>query len=125
MLIFRLSGGRIGNQLGTVRILVLTTIGKRSGQKRSVPLAAVTYGKEFIVVASFGGSPKNPSWFLNLKHNPSVIIQVGTKVYKANTLIVEIGHERYEVLWKLALKTFNGFSTYRSCLIYTSDAADE
>ena len=113
MLIFRVSGGRVGNQLGTVRILVLTTIGRKSGQKRNVPLAAVTYGNDFIVVASFGGSPKNPSWFVNLKQNPLVNVQVGTKVYEADTWIVETTDERYEVLWKLALKTFNGFAAYR------------
>jgi deazaflavin-dependent oxidoreductase (nitroreductase family) len=111
--IFQLSGGRIGNQLGKVRILLLTTVGSKSGQKRSVPLAAVTYGNYFIVVASFGGSPKNPSWFVNLRQNPLVIVQVGTKVHQADTWIVETTDKRYEVLWGLALKAFNGFETYR------------
>ena len=111
--ILQLSRGRIGSQLGTVHILLLTTIGRKTGKKRSVPLAAISYGNNFIVVASFGSNPKNPGWFVNLKHNPSVTIQVGTKIQKADTWIVEAADKRYESFWTLALKTHNGFATYR------------
>ncbi len=111
--LLQLSRGRIGYQLGTVRILLLTTIGRKTGQKRIVPLAAISYGNDFIVVASFGGHPKNPSWFVNLKHNPSVTVQVGNSIQKADTWIVETTDKRYEGLWALALNTYNGFATYR------------
>jgi deazaflavin-dependent oxidoreductase (nitroreductase family) len=96
-----------------VRILLLTTIGRKTGQKRSVPLAAISYGNDFIVVASFGGHPKNPSWFVNLKHNPSVTVQVGNSIQKADAWIVEATDKRYEGFWALALTTYNGFATYR------------
>ena len=72
--IYRISRGRVGKQLGTVSFLLLTTTGRKSGKKRSVPLTAVPHGAKYILVASFGGSPTPPAWLTNILQDPAVQI---------------------------------------------------
>ena len=59
------------------RARLLTTIGRKSGQPRTAPLIYLRRGDAFVVVASQGGSAKNPAWYLNLRDNPQVTIQIG------------------------------------------------
>ena len=77
-LIYQLSGGRVGTHWKGITFILLTTVGKKSGKLRRAPLAAIPYGKSYVVVASFGGSQVNPSWFANLKHN--AIAQIHKKI---------------------------------------------
>ena len=82
--LYRATGGRLG---GTWRVgaalrkpapvCLLTTIGRKSGEPRTAPLIYLRDGQRFIVVASQGGSPRHPAWYLNLQANPAVTIQVG------------------------------------------------
>lgn len=84
--LYRATGGRLG---GTWRIgagmrkpapvCLLTTIGRKSGEPRTAPLIYLRDGEDFVVVASQGGLPKHPAWYLNLRDNPQVTIQVGTQ----------------------------------------------
>jgi deazaflavin-dependent oxidoreductase (nitroreductase family) len=68
--IYRTSGGRIGARLGGLDMLLLTTVGRRSGQLRTLPLACFADGADLIVVASNGGSDRHPAWWLNLQKTP-------------------------------------------------------
>jgi len=111
--IYRISRGRIGQQLGTVRFLLLTTTGSKSGKKRSVPLASVPYGSDYILVASFGGSPVDPAWVINIRQNPAVEIRVGITRYQAKATIIETTDSRYEDMWGKATTIFEGFNNYR------------
>jgi F420H(2)-dependent quinone reductase len=77
--LYRLSGGRVMGKMGKAPILLLTTIGRKSGQKRSVPLLYLEDIGRFVIVASLGGAPKHPAWFLNLEANPMVELQVGSR----------------------------------------------
>jgi F420H(2)-dependent quinone reductase len=64
--LYRASGGRIGSRIGAGRVLLLTTIGRRSGRRRTAPLAYLADGERLVVVAAFGGADVHPGWFLNL-----------------------------------------------------------
>ena len=75
-IIFRLSGGRVGVSAGGMRMLILTTRGRRSGKARSVPLGYILDGVSFVVIASYGGSAAHPAWYLNLLSEPRGFVQV-------------------------------------------------
>jgi F420H(2)-dependent quinone reductase len=63
--------------LRTMQVLLLTTIGRSSGEPRTVPLPYFTYDGRTFVVASFAGGDKHPLWFLNLRARPEVTVQIG------------------------------------------------
>jgi deazaflavin-dependent oxidoreductase (nitroreductase family) len=94
--IYRISRGRVGKQLGKAPILLLTTTGRKSGTKRSVPLSAIPYGLKYILVASFGGSPVHPAWLINIRQNPAVNIRVGSTVKQAKASIIQTTDTGYE-----------------------------
>jgi F420H(2)-dependent quinone reductase len=64
--LYRVSGGRIGGRIGAGRVLLLTTVGRRSGRPRTAPLAYLPDGGRLVVIAAFGGADVHPAWFLNL-----------------------------------------------------------
>src|SRR5918994_5462186 len=66
VLVYRLTGGRIGRRLVNNDMLLLTTCGARTGRKHTVPLLYLRDGETLVVIASWGGRPKNPHWFTNL-----------------------------------------------------------
>src|SRR3990172_32906 len=74
---YRLSGGLIGGRFGRVRMLLLTTTGRKSGRPRTTPLLYLEDGGNLVVIASNGGNPNHPAWWLNLKSNPLAKVQVG------------------------------------------------
>lgn len=78
--LYRRSGGRFGRSMGDFEVCLLTTVGRRSGQPRTTPLAGFRFGPGLVVVASNGGSERPPAWYLNLVADPSVQVQVGTDV---------------------------------------------
>lgn len=111
--IYRISRGRVGKQLGTVRFLLLTTTGRRSGKKRSVPLTAIPYGAKYILVASFGGSPVHPAWLTNILQNPAVQIRIGARVKQAKASIIDTTDPGYEEMWEKAVATYGGYDNYK------------
>ena len=74
--IYRLTGGRVGATIGGMRMLILTTKGRRSGKYRKVPLGYFMDDDSYVVIASYGGSPRNPAWYLNLLSEPRAVVQV-------------------------------------------------
>ena len=75
--VVRVSGGRIGWDIGGMPVLDLTTTGRKSGQPRSTLLTApLREGDGYVVVASRGGDDKHPAWFLNLRDNPRVEVAI-------------------------------------------------
>ena len=111
--IYRISRGRVGKQFGKVAILLLTTTGRKSGKKRSVPLTAIPYGANFILVASFGGSPVHPAWLINILQNPAVHIRVGSIVKQAKASIIDTTDPGYEEMWEKAVATYGGYDNYK------------
>ena len=109
--VYRWSGGKIGGKLGQLPILLLTTTGRKSGQPRTWPLGFIRDGERLIIVASAGGEPKHPAWYLNLRANARVVVRLGdeTTTMHAETVI---GAERAR-LWNRLTTVFPGFAEYQ------------
>ena len=95
--IYRLSGGRLGVTIGGMGMLILTTTGRRSGKPRAVPLGYMMENDSYIVIASYGGSARNPAWYLNLLNEPRAFVQV--KGHKVAVTAQRIDAEAREQLW--------------------------
>lgn len=77
--LYRISGGVIGGKIVGLPVLLLTTTGRKSGQLRTRPLCYFPDGNDYIIIASNGGSDSHPSWYHNIKANPSVSILLKRK----------------------------------------------
>ncbi|HWA80678.1 MAG TPA: nitroreductase family deazaflavin-dependent oxidoreductase [Acetobacteraceae bacterium] len=95
----------------TVPSLLLTTTGRKSGEKFIFPLFYGRTGNSYIIVASKGGAPEHPGWYRNLLANPDVEVQVGTKTFRAKARTVT-GTERAQ-LWNEALKFWPPYADYQ------------
>ena len=109
--IYRLTGGRFVGRVGKAPILLLTTIGRRSGQPRTAPLLYLRDGERLGIVASFGGHPKHPVWYLNLTANPNVRVQVGREKFAATAHTADAADR--ERLWPLFVEMYPGYAGYR------------
>jgi F420H(2)-dependent quinone reductase len=76
-LLYRASGGRIGGRLWDLPVVLLTTTGRRSGKRRTVPLCSLRDGGDVVVIASYGGLDRPPAWWLNLEANPAAELLEG------------------------------------------------
>ena len=106
------SGGREANTLRGVPIIVLTSVGARSGKLRKTPLMRVEHDGEYAVVASKGGAPEHPTWYHNLVAHPHVELQDGavTRDYEATELS---GPER-DVWWERAVAVWPDYAQYQT-----------
>lgn len=91
--LYRQLGGRF---VGGDNVLLLTTVGRKTGKMRTSPLMKLAAGNDLLVSASAGGSSRHPEWFLNLKDNPNVNVQVGTLVEPRRARVTD-GSERDEL----------------------------
>lgn len=110
--VLRLTGGRttLTSFLAGLPVVVLTTIGARSGLPRSLPVAAMRDGSRIILIASAFGKPKNPSWYHNLIANPQAQVQVNGMDYSCQAYETE-GEERSRY-WDQAVALYAGFALY-------------
>jgi deazaflavin-dependent oxidoreductase (nitroreductase family) len=84
---FRANGGKVGGPFAGRTLLLLHTIGAKSGQARINPVAFVTEGDRLVIIASKGGSPTNPDWFYNVLANPLVTVETGNEQFKARATV--------------------------------------
>ncbi len=108
---YRLTGGAIGGSLAGRPILLLTTPGRKSGRRRTTPLQYFEDGGNMIVIASNGGNPRHPVWWLNLERNPEAEVQVRNEKSRVRAEKAE-GEER-ERLWEAAVETYSGYADYQ------------
>jgi deazaflavin-dependent oxidoreductase (nitroreductase family) len=106
--LYRATGGRYPSYLGTIASAPLMTEGAKSGQPREVQLAYFHDGPDPILIASYGGGPKNPQWYHNLKTNPEC--QLGDEKFVATEVT---DPEEYERLFGLAELVYAGYGDYR------------
>jgi F420H(2)-dependent quinone reductase len=106
--LYRLSGGRLGGK----NIVLLTTIGKKSGQPRTKPLFHLKEGTSYFVFASAGGDPKNPAWYNNLAANPKVTLEDHGRTIAGVASTVE-GAERARI-WQILLRKAPNFGAYET-----------
>jgi len=86
---FRANEGKVGGQFKGAPLLLLTTTGAKSGLTRTNPLAYLSDGDRYVIIASFAGAPKNPPWFHNLLANSNVTVEVGTQRFAARAQVVK------------------------------------
>ena len=111
--IYKASGGRIGGKFpGGAPVCLLTTIGRKSGEERTVALLYLRDGDDLVVVASQGGMPKNPGWYHNLVAEPKVTIQVKKDVgrFVARTA----NDEEKAELWPRLVAVYKGYDDYQA-----------
>ena len=106
-----------GTQAGTLRdtgqpIIVMTTLGHKSGKVRKVPLMRVEHKGEYAIVASKGGAPTNPEWVNNLLADPNVTIQDGPAPFDAVVRLAS-GQERAE-WWDRSVAAFSNYAEYQA-----------
>ena len=73
--VYEKTGGRVGGNLAGLRMLLLTTTGRKSGKQYTTPLACFSDGADLVVVASNNGQDRHPAWWLNLEHTPEVDVR--------------------------------------------------
>jgi deazaflavin-dependent oxidoreductase (nitroreductase family) len=108
--VYRLTGGKIGGQIGKLPVLLLTTIGRKSGQVRTQPLAYTQVGDGYAVIASKGGAAQHPLWYLNLRANPLAEVTVGRETRRVRARDAQ-GEER-ERLWRAFADLYPGYDRY-------------
>jgi deazaflavin-dependent oxidoreductase (nitroreductase family) len=108
--VYRLTGGKVGGRLGKLSVLLLTTIGRRSGRPRTQPLVYTQVGDGYAVIASKGGAARHPLWYLNLLENPAAVVTVGRETRNVRARDAE-GDER-EHLWRLLADLYPGYDRY-------------
>lgn len=102
---FRANNGAVDAALGGFfagkPVLILHNTGVKTGKQRLNPLVFADHDKSYVVAATKGGSPRHPHWFLNVRANPEVVVEVGTEKFPAKATIVEDGPYRDELYAKL------------------------
>ena len=93
-----------------VPTLLLTTRGRKSGKPRRTPLIYGRDGDDYVVMASYGGAPKHPDWYVNLTADPEVIIQAGPDVLRATASTA--GDDRRDALWALMAGIWPAYDEY-------------
>jgi deazaflavin-dependent oxidoreductase (nitroreductase family) len=92
-------------------VLLLTTTGRKSGKERTVPLLYLGDGENMVVVASNGGTPKHPAWWLNLEANPEATVEIGSR--KLWVRVEKASPEEKKRLWPRLVAMYGGYETYR------------
>jgi len=110
-LLIRLSRGRLGSKLGAQTILILHTIGRKSGQERAIPIAYFDYEGKYLIVASNWGKDKNADWYLNLKKTPQARLEINGKVVSAAAR--EAQGDEYNRLWKFVTECHPPYLNYQ------------
>ena len=101
----------IGGGKGMVPTLLLTTTGRKSGRELTLPLIFGRSGQDYVVVASKGGAPNHPAWYLNLEANPTVQVQVKADKFTARAHTAS-GAERAK-LWKTMVEIYAPYEDYQ------------
>jgi len=112
--LLRLTGGRFGSNLLGMPVLELTTIGRKSGQPRSVMLTSpMTDGDAIVVVASAGGNDDNPAWLLNVRANPDVEVALKGKSKQKMKAHIATADERAR-LWPQITSKYKNYGQYQT-----------
>lgn len=110
---YKVSGGRLGGTfLQGAPVALLTTIGRKSGEPRVSPLLFLRDGDRVVLVASQGGRANNPMWYLNLKANPKVSVQIKKEVLELTARdATEAERAQY---WPQLVSMYSSFDDYQS-----------
>ncbi len=109
--VYRRSGGALGGSIRGAPILLLTTTGRKSGKPRTTPLLYLRDGENLVVVGSKGGAPRHPAWFLNLRANPEVEVELGRERRSLTARVAEPSER--ERLWPRLVEMYASYDSYQ------------
>ena len=109
---FRANGGKVGGVWEGRPLLLLTTTGAKSGQRRTTPVMYLPDGDRLLVFATKAGAPTNPAWYHNLIAYPEVTVEVGTETYEATATSLT-GDER-DLLYAKQASLYPQFGEYQA-----------
>ncbi len=100
--LYRGTGGIVGGWM-LAPVLLLSTTGRKSGKQRTTPLTFMPHGGDFVVIASLGGAPHHPAWWLNLMANSQAQVELGIRVFVANPDCPDALLRLREITWASSL----------------------
>jgi deazaflavin-dependent oxidoreductase (nitroreductase family) len=109
---FRANQGRVGGQFEGAPLLLLHSIGARSGRERVNPMMYLAVGEEFAVFASKAGADTNPDWYHNLRAHPEARVEVGAETFEVTARVLDV-NER-EPVWEEQKARYPGFADYET-----------
>jgi F420H(2)-dependent quinone reductase len=109
--VYELSGGRLGQRSPFGPLLLLTTVGRRTGKPRTTPLLYLPDGEDYVVVASNGGRDEPPAWLRNLEATPDARVRVGREVHRVYADV--LWGARADVMWPRLTAHHAGWRTYQ------------
>jgi len=110
--VYDVSGGRIGGELLKMPVLKLTTVGRKSGERRTTMLtAAHLMGGSVVIVASYGGDDRHPNWYLNLVANSDVELEMRSEKRPMRARVTK-GDERARI-WSEIIRTHTNYADYQ------------
>lgn len=105
------SNGKAATDMRGMPVIILTTIGAKTGLVRKVPLMRVEHGGKYAAVASLGGAPKNPVWYNNLKAYPDLDLRDGEQTFSMTAR--EVTGAEYDEWWERAVAAFPDYADYK------------
>lgn len=124
--LYEATGGTQGNTMHGLPVIILTSLGARSGKVRKIPLMRVEHEGTYAVVASMGGAPTNPKWYYNLVAHPQVQLQDGP--VPVDLVAREVTGAERDLWWQRAVAAFAPYAEYerktdRVILVFVLDPA--
>ena len=110
--IYRATGGKLLGRMGKSPILLLNTVGRKTGRQRTAPLLYVMDGEDFVIIASKGGAPTHPEWYLNLRANPDATVEVGDREVRVRA--EEADPEEKAGLWQKMVEMYPTYDDYQN-----------
>lgn len=111
ILFYRLTGGKLGGKLAGRPMLLLTTIGRKSGQERITPIFYLPDDDRFLLIASNGGAPRHPQWWRNLQAHPQARVQIGRDTLPV--MARQADAQERPVLWERITARYPNFAAYQ------------
>jgi deazaflavin-dependent oxidoreductase (nitroreductase family) len=109
--VYRATGGKLFGRMGKSPILLLNTVGRKTGRKRTSPLLYVMDGEGFVIIASKGGAAAHPAWYLNLRANPEATVEIGDREVQVEAEVAD--PEEKARLWQKMVEMYPAYDDYQ------------
>ena len=109
--VYRATGGKLFGRMGKSPILLLNTVGRKTGRKRTSPLLYVMDGEDFVIIASKGGAAAHPAWYLNLRANPEATVEFGDREVQVEAEVAD--PEEKTRLWQKMVEMYPAYDDYQ------------
>ena len=109
--VYRATGGKLFGRMSKSPILLLNTVGRKTGRKRTTPLLYVMDGEDFVIIASKGGAATHPAWYLNLRANPDATVEIGDREVQVEAGVAD--PEEKARLWHKMVEMYQTYDDYQ------------